>query len=161
MLGALEAARGRGALTIGLCCDDMAPVSGSVEIAIAPLVGPELIAGSTRLKAGTAQKLVLNMLTTATMVRLGRVHGNLMVDVQPTNEKLRQRARRIVEQVTGRRGADVDDALVAAGWSARVSIVMVARSVGVDEAGRLIEGGASLDRLIAGGDSSGDGSGDD
>lgn len=149
VLGAVAEAARRGALTVGLCCDDPAPLSWAVAIAIHPLVGAEIIAGSTRLKAGTAQKLVLNMLTTATMVRLGRVHGNLMVDVQPTNAKLRRRAQRIVEHVTGRSGPAVEEALRASGWSARVAIVMLARSVNEGDARRLLASGASLDRLIA------------
>jgi len=149
VLGAVDESRARGALTVGLCCDDPTPLSEAVAIAIHPLVGPEIIAGSTRLKAGTAQKLVLNMLTTAAMVRLGRVHGNLMVDVQPTNAKLRRRALRIVEDVTGRSGPPVEAALRAAGWSARVAIVMLARSVDEADARRLLASGASLDHLIA------------
>lgn len=148
VLGALAKARERSALTIGLCCDDPTPMSDAVEIAIHPIVGPEIIAGSTRLKAGTAQKLVLDMLTTAVMVRLGFVHANLMVGVQGTNAKLRDRARRIVEQVTGRTGAPVDDALAAAGWSARLAIVMLARDVDVAEARQLLGTGARLADLI-------------
>ncbi len=148
VLGAIEAARRCEALTIGLCCDHPTPLSEAVAIPIHPVVGPEVIAGSTRLKAGSAQKLVLNMLTTGVMVRLGRVHGNLMIDVQPTNAKLRRRVRGIVEQVTGRSGVPVDRALQAAGWSARVAIVMLARGVDADESRRLLESGLPLDTLI-------------
>ena len=148
VLGAIEVARGRNALTIGLCCDQPTPLSDAVDLAIQPIVGPEVIAGSTRLKAGSAQKLVLNMLTTAVMVRLGRVHGNLMIDVQATNAKLRRRARSIVEQVTGRSGAPVEAALDAAGWSARVAIVMLARGVDAEESRRLLATGVPLDRLL-------------
>jgi len=148
VLGALAEARARGALTVGLCCDHPTPMSEAVEIAIHPIVGPEVIAGSTRLKAGTAQKLVLDMLSTAVMVRLGFVHANLMVGVQGTNAKLRDRARRIVAQVTGRTGADVDEALAAAGWSARLAIVMLARGVDAAEARRLLDTGARLADLI-------------
>lgn len=148
VLGAIDEARRREALTIGLCCDHPTPLSTAVAIAIHPLVGPEVIAGSTRLKAGSAQKLVLNMLTTGVMVRRGRVHGNLMIDVQATNAKLRRRARGIVEQVTGQAGPAVDRALDAAGWSARVAIVMLARGVDADESRRLLGSGVSLDSLI-------------
>jgi N-acetylmuramic acid 6-phosphate etherase len=148
VLGALAEARKRTALTIGLCCDHPTPISDAVDIAIHPIVGPEVIAGSTRLKAGTAQKLVLDMLTTAVMVRLGFVHANLMVGVQGTNTKLRNRARRIVEQVTGRTGAPVDEALASAGWSARLAIVMLARGVDAAEARRLLGTGARLADLI-------------
>lgn len=150
VLGAMGEARSRGALTIGLCCDDPAPVSEAADIPIHPIVGPEVIAGSTRLKAGTAQKLVLDMLTTGLMVRLGYVHANLMVGVQGTNAKLRDRAHRIVAQVTGRSDAAVADALAASGWSARVAIVMLARSVDEQEARRLLEGGRRLSDLIGG-----------
>ena len=98
VLGALEEARRRGALTLSLACNRPSPVEALADIAIAPLVGPEVITGSTRLKAGTAQKMVLNMLSTGVMIRLGKTLGNLMVDVRPINIKLRERARRIVSE---------------------------------------------------------------
>jgi N-acetylmuramic acid 6-phosphate etherase len=101
VIGALRAARAAGALTIGLACNRPAPLQAVADIYIAPLVGPEVIAGSTRLKAGTAEKMVLNLISTGTMIRLGKTYGNLMVDVQPTNAKLRARSRRIVERVCG------------------------------------------------------------
>jgi N-acetylmuramic acid 6-phosphate etherase len=99
--GALAWAKARGALAIGLACNAHAPLEQEVDIMIAPLVGPEVISGSTRLKAGTAQKMVLNMLSTGAMILLGKTFGNLMVDVQATNHKLRQRALSIVRQATG------------------------------------------------------------
>jgi N-acetylmuramic acid 6-phosphate etherase len=99
--GAVAYARARGALTIGLACNANTLLEQEVEIMIAPLVGPEVISGSTRLKAGTAQKMVLNMLSTGTMILLGKTFGNLMVDVQATNYKLQQRALSIVRQATG------------------------------------------------------------
>ena len=129
VLAAVAEARSRGALTIGVCCDDAAPLAVESGIAICPVVGPEVIAGSTRLKAGTAQKMVLNMLTTAAMVRLGHVRDNLMVDLRPTNAKLRDRARRIVREVTGATDADVIAALEASGWSARAAIVELTRNL--------------------------------
>jgi N-acetylmuramic acid 6-phosphate etherase len=98
------------------------------EIAIEVLTGPEIVTGSTRMKAGTATKLVLNMLTTATMIRLGYVFSNLMVNVQPRNEKLRDRARRIVRDATGIDDQTAADLLAAAG-SVRIAIVMAARNV--------------------------------
>lgn len=101
VLGAIREARQRGALTIGLACNRPSPLEMATDLAIVPLVGPEVIAGSTRLKAGTAQKMVLNMLSTGVMIKLGKTYGNLMVDVQPTNAKLRERARRIVAQACG------------------------------------------------------------
>ena len=134
VLAAVAEARRRGALTIGVCCDDAAPLASAADIAICPLVGPEILAGSTRLKAGTAQKLVLNMLTTAAMIRLGRVHGNLMIDVRATNAKLRERARRIVTEVSGAPEDEVAAALDATEWSARAAILMLTRGLSADEA---------------------------
>ena len=101
VLGALQAANEAGAVTIGLACNAPSPLLDMARIQIAALVGPEVIAGSTRLKAGTAQKMILNMLSTASMIRLGKVYRNLMVDVKVSNEKLAARARRIVAEVTG------------------------------------------------------------
>ena len=101
MLGALREAGRRGAFTIGLTCNRPTPLEELSDVTIAPLVGPEIIAGSTRMKAGTAQKMVLNMLSTATMIRLGKTYGNLMVDVQLTNAKLHWRAQRIVALACG------------------------------------------------------------
>src|SRR5207248_5598416 len=94
-------ARRLGAVTIGISCTPDSELSRAVDIAIAPLVGPEIIAGSTRMKAGTAQKLVLNMISSATFIRLGYVYGNLMVNVQAKNHKLIERARRIVAEAAG------------------------------------------------------------
>jgi len=99
--GAIAYAKERGALTIGLTCNANTPLEKEVEIMIAPVVGPEVITGSTRMKAGTSQKMVLNMLSTGTMILLGKTFGNLMVDVQATNYKLQQRALSIVRQATG------------------------------------------------------------
>lgn len=149
VIAAVQEARRRRALTIGVSCDDGAPLVSEVDIPICPIVGPELIAGSTRLKAGTAQKLVANMLTTAVMVRLGRVHGQLMVDLQPVNEKLRRRAQRIVEEVSGRSTAEAEAALLAAGWSPKLAIVMLTRGVDADAARRLLASGQSLPELLA------------
>ena len=129
MLGAIEFARGAGALTIGLACNAGSPLSAAVEHPIEVLVGPEFIAGSTRLKAGTAQKLVLNMLSTLTMVRLGKTYGNLMVDVRVTNEKLRDRATRIVEQAAGASREQAAAALDEAGEDAKVAIAMLRAGV--------------------------------
>jgi N-acetylmuramic acid 6-phosphate etherase len=154
VLGAISEARSRGALSIGVSCDATAPLASVPDLSISPDVGPELIAGSTRLKAGTAQKLVLNMLTTAAMIRLGRVHGGLMVDVLLTNDKLRGRARRIVEEVTGHSGPEVDAALREA-ESARVAIVMLSRGVDANAARDLLAGGLSLDSVLGGEDGNG------
>lgn len=134
VLAAVAEARSRGAVTIGVCCDDRAPLAEVTDIPICTVVGPEVLAGSTRLKAGTAQKLVLNMLTTAAMIRLGRVRGNLMIDVRPTNVKLRERARRIVIDISGANDAEVDAALTATGWSARAAVLVLTKGLTADEA---------------------------
>jgi N-acetylmuramic acid 6-phosphate etherase len=123
VLGAIEEANRLGALTIGVSCTPDSELSRVVKIAITPTPGPEVIAGSTRLKAGTATKLVLNMLTTGTFIRLGYVWGNLMVNVQPKNSKLLDRAVRIISSATG---APYDDAavmLAEAGNNVRAAIV--------------------------------------
>ncbi|MBC8503795.1 MAG: N-acetylmuramic acid 6-phosphate etherase [Chloroflexi bacterium] len=109
VLGALAHAKKQGALTVSLTCNHPSPMADAVDIAIAAVVGPEVLTGSTRLKAGTAQKLVLNMLSTGTMVRLGKTYGNLMVDVAQHNVKLQERAERIVAQA-----CDVGDETAAA-----------------------------------------------
>jgi N-acetylmuramic acid 6-phosphate etherase len=124
ILGAVEAARRAGALTIGLTCNATSPLAERVEIAITPVVGPEVIAGSTRLKAGTAQKMVLNMLSTGVMVLLGKTYGNLMVDVQATNAKLRARALRILQAATGMGAEEAAALLDRAGGETKTAIVM-------------------------------------
>jgi N-acetylmuramic acid 6-phosphate etherase len=101
VLGAIAYAKERGALTIGLACNIHTPLEQAVDISIAPVVGPEVIAGSTRLKAGTAQKMVINMLSTGAMILLGKTFGNMMVDVQATNHKLHLRALEIVRRSAG------------------------------------------------------------
>jgi len=125
VLGAIARARVAGALTVGLACNADSELSAAVEHPIEVLVGPEFIAGSTRLKAGTAQKLVLNMLSTLAMVRLGKTYGNLMVDVRVTNAKLRDRATRIVEQVAGVDPSAAASALAEAGDDAKVAVTML------------------------------------
>jgi N-acetylmuramic acid 6-phosphate etherase len=128
VLGALRYAREVGALTIGLSCTANSPVAAASEIAITPLVGPEILTGSTRMRAGTATKLVLNMLSTGVMIRLGYVYGNLMVNVQPSNKKLVERARRIVAQLAGVSYGQAAQ-LLEAGGSVRAAIVMHKRKV--------------------------------
>jgi N-acetylmuramic acid 6-phosphate etherase len=123
VVSALRAARAAGALTVAVVCADGAPLADVAEHEVVAVVGPEVVAGSTRLKAGTAQKLVLNTISTVSMIRLGRTYGNLMVDVVATNEKLRARARRAVALATDVSEADVDTALVAADGDAKVAIV--------------------------------------
>jgi N-acetylmuramic acid 6-phosphate etherase len=136
VLGAVAKARRLGAVTVGISCTPDSELARAVEIAITPLVGPEVVAGSTRMKAGTAQKLVLNMLSTGAFVRLGYVYGNLMVNVQPKNQKLCDRARRIVAQAAGVSVERAGEWLAAAGGSVRVAIVMAKGGVSREDAER-------------------------
>ncbi len=122
VLGAVACAREKGALTVGLMCNRRTPLEKLVDVPIAPVVGPEVISGSTRLKAGTAQKMVLNMLSTGAMVLLGKTYGNLMVDVSPTNSKLRRRAVGIVQRATGLGEAEAERLLRECG-DAKIAIV--------------------------------------
>ena len=124
VLGALTRARKSGARSIFVTCDPGTDLQMFVDLTIAPGVGAEVIAGSTRLKAGTATKLVLNMLTTGAMVRIGKTYGNLMVDVQTGSEKLKDRARRIVNIVTGLEYDEADKLLKRARWNVKAAIVM-------------------------------------
>ena len=124
-LGALEAARSAGALTVGVVCVEGSAIGALADHEVAVVVGAEVLAGSTRLKAGTAQKLVLNTISTVSMIRLGKTYGNLMVDVVATNDKLRNRVRRIVELATGAPAAEVAAALEESGGDAKVAIVML------------------------------------
>jgi N-acetylmuramic acid 6-phosphate etherase len=123
VLGAVEHARKLGALTVGLSCVPGSALSAAAEIAITPATGPEVLTGSTRMKAGTATKLVLNMLSTGVMVRTGATYGNLMVNMQPTNAKLVDRARRIIAEIVGCDAAQAAALLEAAG-SVKTAIVM-------------------------------------
>ena len=150
VLGAVRRARARGAATIALACAPESPLEAACHLGIIPLVGPEVIAGSTRLKAGTAQKLVLNMLSTLTMVQLGKVYGNLMVDLRATNEKLRRRAVRIVAAAAQVPEPEAVQALDMAGGSVPVAIVMLAAHLGPEAAKeRLAVTGGSVRRALA------------
>lgn len=122
VLGAIEEAKRMGALTIGISCTPGSELARLAGIAITPLPGPEIIAGSTRLKAGTATKLILNMLTTGTFIRMGYVWGNLMVNVQPKNSKLRDRSKRIIAEAAGVSYEEAGRMLTAAGDSVRGAI---------------------------------------
>ncbi|MFG2574672.1 N-acetylmuramic acid 6-phosphate etherase [Streptomyces sp. NPDC048481] len=138
-LGAVRYARSRGALTVGLACNPGSALAAAADHGIEVVVGPELLAGSTRLKAGTAQKLVLNMISTITMMRLGKTFGNLMVDVRATNGKLRARSRRIVALATGAADDTVETALAAAGGEVKNAILIVLAGVDGPAAARLLE----------------------
>ena len=150
VLGAVAAARQKGAVTVGISCTPDSQLAGAVDIAITPLVGSEVIAGSTRMKAGTAQKLVLNMLSTGAFVRLGYVYGNLMVNVQPKNKKLVDRARRIVAsqaRVSYERAAEL---LSAGGDNVRTAILMGRTGCAREEAERLLaESGGRVAQALA------------
>ena len=136
---ALGAARSQGASTILLTGNAAAGAGRAVQVVIAPSVGPEVIAGSTRLKAGTATKLILNMLTVATMVRLGNVHGNLIVDVRPPTRKLRARALRLIQTIAGGTEADAARCLTASGEQTKTAIVMAARQLTAPAARALLQ----------------------
>ncbi|MER8015697.1 N-acetylmuramic acid 6-phosphate etherase [Streptomyces griseoluteus] len=138
-IGAVEHARAAGALTVGLSCNANSALAAAAEHGIEVVVGPELLTGSTRLKAGTAQKLVLNMLSTITMIRLGKTYGNLMVDVRASNAKLRARSRRIVAQATGAPDADIERALTEADGEVKTAILIILAGVDGATATRLLE----------------------
>lgn len=138
VVAGLEYARKIGACTVAVTCSPDSAVEKAAEIAITPLVGPEVITGSTRMKAGTAQKMVLNMLSTAAMVRLGKVYGNLMVDVRPTNYKLRERAKRIVAAATGVDMEKAGEVLAQAGDNPKTAIVMLERGCSATQAAKYL-----------------------
>ncbi|MFD3625601.1 N-acetylmuramic acid 6-phosphate etherase [Streptomyces sp. NPDC058726] len=137
-VGAVTYARARGALTVGLACNRGSALAAAAEHGIEVVVGPEFLTGSTRLKAGTAQKLVLNMLSTITMIRLGKTYGNLMVDVRASNEKLRARSRRIVAQVTGADDDAVGGALATTDGEVKNAILVLLAGVDGPTAARLL-----------------------
>ncbi len=139
VLGAMEYARSLGAVTIGVSCVPDSEVARAAEIAITPAVGPEVITGSTRLRAGTATKLVLNMLSTGAMIKLGMVYSNLMVNVQPTNEKLADRAERIVVELTGL-PRERASALLREAGSIKAAVLMHARGLSREQAEALLQG---------------------
>ncbi len=159
-VGAVEYARSRGALTVGLACNADSALGAAAEHGIEVVVGPELLTGSTRLKAGTAQKLVLNMLSTLTMIRLGKTYGNLMVDLRASNEKLRARSRRIVELATGAPDEEIEAALTATDGEVKAAILTILGGVPAPAAERLLHAAhghlrAAL-RSAAGGHGAGD-----
>ena len=149
VLAALRFARGRGATTVALTSNRRMPVARLAKIVIAAEVGPEVLTGSTRMKAGTAQKMVLNMLSTATMARLGHVYENLMIDVGQTNEKVAKRALRILAEASGKSVSAAEHALRAAGHNMRVGLVMLKKGADVREAKRrLAEARCDLRRAL-------------
>lgn len=139
VVGGLRYARRIGAFTVGFSCNAASELSREAELMIAPIVGPEVITGSTRLKAGTATKMVLNMLTTATMVRLGKTFGNRMVDLRATNSKLTARAQRIVCELTDLPADQARSLLDACGGELKTAVVSHHRNVSADQARRMLE----------------------
>jgi len=150
VIGALREARKRKAYTIALTADRRSQLARIARMTIAPQTGPEVIAGSTRMKAGTAQKMVLNMLSTAAMVRTGRVYDNLMINVAMTNEKLRQRGVRIVAMATGRSASAALHAVRQAGHDLRIALVMLKSGTTAEIARkRLASAGGDIRKAIA------------
>lgn len=151
VVGALRFAREIGAFRIAVASSPGSPIAALSDIALEAETGPEAVTGSTRMKAGTAQKLILNMLSTGAMIRLGKVYGNLMVDVMATNEKLAERARRIVMAATGRTRAECIAALEEADGSAKLAILLLLRGLPKEEARRRLDDAEGyLARALAG-----------
>jgi N-acetylmuramic acid 6-phosphate etherase len=136
--GALDRAKWLKAKTIFLCCVKKTAAEPKADLVIRPLTGPEVLTGSTRLKAGTATKLVLNQITTLAMVRMGKVYGNLMVDLKATNQKLWDRAARIVAEVTGVTRDQAIELLQSTGGEVKMAIVMQKRGVNAEKARRIL-----------------------
>lgn len=151
VLGAIEAAKTTGALTVGVTNSAESALSAAADIGIEAVVGPEVVTGSTRLKSGTAQKLVLNMLSTGAMIRLGKTFGNLMVDVQPTNAKLRVRAVKIVSEATGLDTDAARAALEQANGNVKVAIVSTLTGMSSTEAeNKIAEANGRIRTVIKG-----------
>ena len=151
VLGCMEYARELGAPTVAVTCCPGSTLDRFADIGIAPAPGPEVVTGSTRMKSGTAQKMVLNMLSTGAMIKLGKVYGNLMVDVKPSNEKLVRRCVTIVCSATDCAEAEAVEALEQCGYHPKTAIVMILRSVDAETADRLLEAaGGRIAKALAG-----------
>jgi N-acetylmuramic acid 6-phosphate etherase len=149
VLAAIRYAGKKGALTVGVTSNKRSTLAKRAKIAITPVVGPEVLTGSTRLKAGTSQKMVLNMLSTATMVRLGRAYDNLMIDMGQTNTKLKQRAKRILKQASGKNLSAVEHALHQSGHDLRLALIMLKKRMSVEAAQKeLAKAGGVLRRAL-------------
>lgn len=148
VIGGMRWARKLGAKVVGVTCNPAAPLKPFANVSIIPVVGPEVVAGSSRMKAGTAQKLVLNMLSTATMVRLGRVLSNRMINVQLTNQKLWKRGVRILSELTGRSEAEATTILKASGRNLPAAILMAAKTIPRLQAERVLRQGASVAQVL-------------
>lgn len=134
VIAAMEYAKSIGATVVGISCNPGSPIAQTADIAITPVVGAEVVTGSSRMKAGTAQKLVLNMLTTGAMIRIGKVYGNLMVDVEATNAKLVERQKNIVIQATECSREQAEAALVQCGGHCKTAIVMILTGLDAEQA---------------------------
>ena len=151
VLGCMEYAKELGAPTVAVTCCPGSILDSFADIGIAPAPGPEVVTGSTRMKSGTAQKMVLNMLSTGAMIKLGKVYGNLMVDVKPSNEKLVRRCVTIVCSATDCTEEEAVDALEQCGYHPKTAIVMILRSVDAETADRLLEAaGGRIAKVLAG-----------
>ncbi|MFA1239974.1 N-acetylmuramic acid 6-phosphate etherase [Serratia odorifera] len=139
VIGALRYARQLGCPTAAISCNPDSPIAQEAQVAISPVVGPEALTGSTRMKSGTAQKLVLNMISTGAMVKLGKVYQNLMVDVKATNVKLVDRACRIVTEATGADRSQAEAALTQTGFEVKPAILMILAEVSAEEAQRRLQ----------------------
>jgi N-acetylmuramic acid 6-phosphate etherase len=150
VMGGLGLARRLGCLTVAVACSHPAAVSQVAEVSILAPVGPEVLSGSTRLKAGTAQKMILNMLSTGVMVRLGKTYGNLMVDVKPTNQKLRARALRILQQAAGIDEKRAEELLAACDGEVKTAIVAARLGCSAGEARLVLERAGGMVRQALG-----------
>jgi len=148
VLGAVEYARSLGAHTVGVTNNEDTPLSGLVDVAIEAVVGPEVVAGSTRMKAGTSQKMVLNMMTTAAMVKLGLVHDGYMVGVQASNRKLVDRSIGMITEITGVDRTEAENHLIAAEGDIRVAILLASTDMTPDEARASLDGWVPLREIL-------------
>jgi N-acetylmuramic acid 6-phosphate etherase len=134
VLGAIRKAKELGAKTIYVTCNPCSEIKIDVDVGICPVVGAEVVMGSTRMKAGTATKLVLNMLTTTAMIRLGKVYGNMMIDLMMNSRKLEERSKRVVMMITGLDYQEAEEVLKKAGGRVKTALVMILADVDVEEA---------------------------
>lgn len=139
VIGGMEYAKSLGIRVVGVTCCPGSDIDTLADIGIAPMPGPEVVTGSTRMKSGTAQKMVLNMLSTGAMIRLGKVYGNLMVDVKPSNEKLINRCVSIVQSATGKTAEEAKAVLEQCGYHPKTAIVMILRKVSAEDARKALE----------------------
>ncbi len=150
VVGALSYARELGAATIAISCNPQSPIGALAAVSISVDLGPEIISGSTRMKAGSAQKMILNILSTAAMIRLGKVYGNLMVDVKVTNQKLAERARRLVRRLAGLDEDQAERLLVLANNEVKTAVVMHMMQVDAEAARELLAGAGGRLRAVIG-----------